>query len=164
MEETDQNVHKLNGKYSQGNSRSGRKPSVRNAETIQAVKNILDNDAAKDADDPNINSERKNPLGLSASSWCRTAKHDLRYPYKLVVSQKLKPEDISRKLTFADNILNHTTPADTYKTAFSDQANFSLDGGVNTQNTRHYAPRKERNQDQVGRPEQLRLERTIYPQ
>ena len=92
-------VHNLNSKNSPGLSHSGRKRSARTPENIQAVKDILDTDAAKPADADSINSARKNELGLSASTWCRIAKHDLKYhSYKLVVSQKLKPQDLPRLL------------------------------------------------------------------
>ena len=158
-------VHNLNSKNSPGLSHSGRKRSARTPENIQAVKDILDTDAAKPADADSINSARKNELGLSASTWCRIAKHDLKYhSYKLVVSQKLKPQDLPRRLAFAHNILDNTTPADTLHTAFSDKATFSLDGEVNTQNTRRYAPSKVRGQAVGGRPEQFRQEKTKYPQ
>ena len=158
-------VHNLNSKLSPGNTYSGRPRSVRTPPNIQAVKDVLDEDAIKDPDAPDINSARKNVLGISKSSWQRIAKDDLHYhSYKLIVSQKLKPEDHARRVRFANNILNNTTVADTKHTAFSDEATFSLDGEINTQNTRRYAPQKVRGENQGGRPEQFRLGKSKYPQ
>ena len=158
-------VHNLNSKTSPGVSYSGRLKSARTPENIEAVKNILDNDASKAVDDDSVNTARKNELGLDKSSWSRIAKLDLKYhSYKLVVSQKLKPEDLQRRLAFAHNILDNTTPADTAHTAFSDEATFNLDGEINTQNTRRYAPKKVRGEDIGGRPQHFRHEKTKYPQ
>ena len=49
-------VHNLNSKASPGLSHSGRKRRARTPANIQAVKDILDNDASKAADDDSINS------------------------------------------------------------------------------------------------------------
>ena len=62
-------VHNLNSKTSPGVSYSGRPKSARTPENIEAVKNILDNDASKAADDDSVNTARKNELGLAKSSW-----------------------------------------------------------------------------------------------
>ena len=47
---------------------------------------------------------------------------------------------------------------------FSDEATFSLDGEVNTQNIRRYAEKKVRGEDRGGKPEKFRHTKSKYPQ
>ena len=79
-------VHNLNSKNSPGESHSGRPRTAITPENIQAVQEMLYKDADKKADDPNVNSCRRNELGLSASSMCRIVKQELKYHcYRLAI-------------------------------------------------------------------------------
>ena len=62
-------VHNLNSSSSPGDSNSGREKSARTEENIAAVKAAVDADIDKPADDPTINSCRRNILGLKPSAW-----------------------------------------------------------------------------------------------
>lgn len=156
-------VHNLNSSVSPGDSHSGRKRTARSAHNIAAVKAVLDADAEKAADDPSINSCRRNVLGLNPSTWCRIANKDLQYhSYKLEQSHHLQPQDLPRRVSFAWHYIN-LSQADKNNVAYSDEATFSLDGEVNTQNIRRYAPRKEYGVDRGGKPEQFRHTKSKYP-
>ena len=63
------------------------------------------------------------------------------HPFKIIRSQKLVPADYPRRLQMCRYLVT-LTPADLTHFLFSDEANFDLDGNVNTQNVRRYAPRK----------------------
>ena len=75
--------HNLNSKQSAGNIFSG---SAWTPANIEAVKALLDADAKKEADDPNINTCRKNELGITPSSFCRIVKELKYHCYKMDVS------------------------------------------------------------------------------
>lgn len=156
--------HNLNSKQSAGDTFSGRSRSARTPENIEAVKALLDADAKKEADDPNINTCRKNELGITPSAFCRIVKELKYHCYKMDVSQKLNEGDNERRLQFANFVLNNLTDADLNNCAFSDEATFSLDGEVNTQNIRRYAEKKVHREDQGGKPAQFRHTKSKYPQ
>ena len=100
-------VHNLNSASSPGDTHSGRKRTARSEENIAAVKAAIDGDIDKAADDPTINTCRKNVLGLNPSTWCRIANKDLQYhSYKLEVSQGLLPKDYQRRMRFAQYFIS----------------------------------------------------------
>ena len=124
--------HNLNSKSSPCDTHFGRTP-----ENIAAVKAVLDADADKPADDPGINTCRRNILGLNPSTWSRIATKDLSYhSYKMERSQGLKPEDLPRRMRFADTFVN-LSRREMANIVYSDDATISLDGEVNI---RRYAP------------------------
>ena len=108
-----------------------------------AVRAVCAHDAAKDLDYPHspVSSCRRNVLGIGKSSWCRITFEEKLHPFKIIRSQKLVPADYPRRLQMCRYLVT-LTPADLTHFLFSDEANFDLDGNVNTQNVRRYAPRK----------------------
>lgn len=124
-------------------------------------------DADKELDQPHspVSSCRRNVLGLSAATWCRLVKQEKLHPYKIIKSHKLLPEDYPRRLQMCQYLVT-LTPAALSNFLFSDEAQFNLDGVVNSQNVRRYAPRKgslPAGQRQ-GRPRHFRQQRTNFPQ
>ena len=150
--------HNLNSKQSAGDTFSGRSRSAWTPVNIEAVKALLDTDAKKEADDPNISTCRKNELGITPSSFCRIVKELKYHCYKMDVSQKLNEGDNERRLQF---VLNNLTDADLNNCAFSDEATFFLDGEVNTQNIRRYTNKKVHREDQGGKPAQFRHTKSL---
>lgn len=156
-------VHNLNSKDSPGDSFSGRPRSVRIEENISAVKAVLDGDTVKDPDDPSVNSCRRNVLGIKPTSWHNIATKDLKYhSYKLEKSHGLNPEDFPRRLRFARFFTNLST-RQMANIAYSDEATFCMDGEVNSQNVRRYAPAKVYGQPVGGKPDHFRHIHTKYP-
>ena len=79
-------------------------------------------------------------MGIHPTTWHRITTKDLNYhSYKLKQSDRLKPEDYPRRVRFANHILTLSN-RQLANFAYSDEATFSLDGEVNTQNVRRYAP------------------------
>ena len=157
-------VHNLNNSMkSPRDSFSGRKRAARSEVKIAAVKAVLDGDSVKPADDPTISSCRRNTLGMNATAWHRIATKYLQYhSYKLEKSHGLKPEDFPRRVRFANHFLT-LSPQEMGIIAYSDEASFSMDGEVNTQNVRRYAPKKEYGQPVGGKPIQFRHTHSKYP-
>ena len=94
-------THNLNSKASPGDTHSGRPRTVRTPPNLQAEKDVLDRDSAKDLNDPvasPVSSARRNVLGFSKSSWSRIVQDINYHPYKIVRSQLLKPQDFNRRL------------------------------------------------------------------
>ena len=125
---------------------------------------MIEADAEKEADDPAINTCRKNELGLTPSTFCRIVKELKFHCYKMEVSQKLKDQDYKKRLQFANFVVNELTAADLSNCVFSDEATFSLDSEVNTKNIRRYAEKKVRGEDRGGKPEKFRHTKSKYPQ
>ena len=78
-------VHNLNSKTSPGPTHSGRPRTTRTPANTAAVKQVMDDDAAKRIGDGNVSpvsSARRNKLDMDKSSWSRIKK-DLRSYYKL---------------------------------------------------------------------------------
>ena len=157
-------THNLNSKTSPGETHSGRPRTVRTPENLEAEKNVLDRDGAKELDDPvasPVSSARKNVLGFGKSSWSRIAQ-DLKYhPFKMVRTQLLKPQDFNRRMLMCQHLVR-LTDQQLLNFCFSDEATFCLDGEVNTQNVRRYAPLKAHH-DNGGRPEHFVRRTTNYP-
>ena len=157
-------VHNLNSKSSPGETFSGRPRSAITPENIQAVQDMLDRDCEKEYDDPSINSCRRNELGIDRSTMSRIIKQHLHYHcYKMIKCQALLDTDLDRRRRFATYILNNLTEEDMLNTAFSDEATFTMDGMINSQNVRRYAPKKVRGGDEGGRPKNFRYKTSKFP-
>ena len=98
----------------------------------------MNRDAAKHIGARNtspVSSARRNSLMLSKSSWIST---DIKYhPFRPIKRQELKPEDLPRRIQFCTWI----------RTLTDNQLgklvlNFELNGSVNSQMVRQYAPLK----------------------
>lgn len=80
-------------------------------------------------------------LGLSKDSIARILHDKNMKPYKIQILQALNEEDVDRRLEFAEQQLAVMAEDDTYldRVIFSDEAIFTLHGGVNKQNVRYWA-------------------------
>lgn len=127
-----------------------RQRNARSAENIVAVRESVNANA-------NVSVVRRSQqLGFSPMSTWRILKKDLGlHPYKLILSQELKPADHGLRRTFTDwALLQLEQNADFGKQIiFSDEAHFWLNGVVNTQNCRFWCENN---------PRQL-VERPLHP-
>lgn len=118
----------------------------RSEENIAAV-------AASVQDDPNESiRHRSAELGLSRMTTQRILRLDLGlHPYKIVLTQKLLPEDHGKRREFADWALQMLAadPDFGQKIIFSDEANFYLSGHVNKQNCRYWAAHNPQQTEEV---------------
>ena len=116
---------------------SGRPKTGRSQENINRVHELL-------VDNPRGVSSRRNGLEISQSSFVRIVKYDLKWhPYEMRVRHQLKPTDFDRRISewiiekcrdrrFLANLI------------IGDEAGFAINGKVNSQNVREYAPHGER--------------------
>ena len=81
----------------------------------------------------------------------------------MVKCQELIESDYGRRISFAEHVLNRLNRARLLNTAFSDEATFTLDGMVNSQNVRKYCLKKTRGEEEGGRPEQFRHTTNKFP-
>lgn len=85
---------------------------------------------------------RSQELGISRTTLQRILKKDLHlYPYKVQLTQEIKPADHAQRRVFANWILQNQEADNNFskKILFSDEAHFHLDGYVNTHNCRIWA-------------------------
>jgi transposase len=76
--------------------------------------------------------------GIPKSSVHRCLKNELKlWPYKMTLHQSLKDEDYAKRLEFGKWLQNHD--ADICNILWSDEANISLHGNINTHNCRIWA-------------------------
>lgn len=110
-----------------------RQRNARSNENIAAVKESV-------ADRLNLSiTRRSQELGLSYSTTWRILRLDVGlHPYKIVLTQQLKPQDHLLHREFADWALEQLAndPDFGQKIIFSDEAHFWLNGYVNKQNCR----------------------------
>lgn len=110
-----------------------RRRRVRSAENIAAVAESI-------AEDPRLSIPRRSQqLGISQTSLQRILHKDLLlHPYKMQLTQELKPRDHGLRRTFVNWVLEMQTidPDFFRKIILSDEAHFHLDGYVNKQNCR----------------------------
>lgn len=110
-----------------------RQKSVRSQENIAAV-------AASVDEDPNLSIRRRSQeVGLCYSTtWTILTKDLGLVPYKIQLTQELKPQDHRLRRTFAEWSLSQLQldPEFNRKILFSDEAHFWLNGYVNKQNCR----------------------------
>ena len=131
IEGTSQNLNK---------GRSGRRRTTRDAQTINNVRLLLQ--ANRQPQQPRVTC-RRNPLGIPKSAFNRITKSDIKWhPYKMKVVQELKPGDYARRMRFC-NWFSARAPNVRFMSSIviGDEAVFSMDGTVNTQNIRCYAPK-----------------------
>lgn len=109
--------------------------TARSNENIAAVNESIRND-------PNQSiSRRSQELGLSQTTLWRILRKDLGlHPYKIKLTQELKPLDHLKRRNFSDWALGklHENPEFHRKIIFSDEAHFWLNGFVNKQNMRYW--------------------------
>lgn len=109
---------------------------ARSEENIAAV-------AASIEEDHRMSIRRRSAaLGLSTTTTQRILRLDLgQHPYKMVLTQQLKPEDHRMRREFADWALAMLThdPDFGQTIIFSDEAHFCLSGYVNKQNCRYWS-------------------------
>ena len=114
--------------------RSGRKRTGRSQENIAKVKEVLENNHEVSC--------RRNHSELPPATFFRIYKFDLKFhPYKIFRRHELTPADFSRRLKFCQWLLEQDEHFLT-NLVIGDEAAFCLDGKVNTQNIRRYAPQK----------------------
>lgn len=108
---------------------------ARSVENIAAVE-------ASVANDPNQSiSRRSQELGLSETTLWRILHKDLGlHPYKIKLTQELKPLDHMKRRTFSNWALDMMEENEEFhrKIIFSDEAHFWLNGFVNKQNMRYW--------------------------
>lgn len=113
-----------------------RQRTGRSNENIVAVQ-------ASVADDPNQSIPRRSQeLGIPQTTLWRILRKDLGlHPYKIKLTQELKPLDHLKRRTFSDWALEKLRhdPDFHRKIIFSDEAHFWLNGFVNKQNMRYWS-------------------------
>ena len=95
------------------------------------------------SDDPHSSQRRAaNHLDISRTTIRRILKDLKWHPYKLQLVQQLHPTDKMGRMTFAEQELDRISqdPNRLLRIAFSDEAHFHIDGGVNRHNCRYWAP------------------------
>lgn len=115
--------------------KSGRPRSARNTRNIDRVS------ASVERDPETSQNRRAQQLNLSQSSLQRILRKDLHlFPYKIQITQQLKPADKPRRLAYAKFVVNMAqTDRDFWQNIImSDEAHFELSGKVNKQNCRIY--------------------------
>uniref|UniRef100_A0A0K2U960 Putative LOC100572414 [Acyrthosiphon pisum] n=1 Tax=Lepeophtheirus salmonis TaxID=72036 RepID=A0A0K2U960_LEPSM len=107
-----------------------------------SVKNIVAASASIQ-DDPNLSLTRRSQLlGISVTSLWRILRKDLRlHPYKIKLTQELKPLDLFKRREFVKWAEGkfESDPDFQRKMIFSNEAHFWLNGFVNKQNMRYWA-------------------------
>lgn len=107
--------------------------NIRSAENIAVVAQSVE-------EDPNLSIPRRaQHLGLSYGSLWRILHLDLHlHPYKIQLTQELKPQDHTQRRMYANWVIEQQAIDNDFsnKIFFSDEAHFSLCGYVNKQNCR----------------------------
>ena len=152
---------------SPGATHSGRPKTATTLANAAAVRAVCARDADKELDQPHspVSLCWRNVLGLDKFTWYCLVRQEKLHPYKIIKSHKLQPEDYPHRLQMC-HYLATLTPAALSNFLFSDEAQFNLDGTVNSQNARQYSPRKgslPAGQRQ-GRPGHFWQEKTNFPQ
>ena len=84
-------------------------------------------------------SVRHNETNLSKSTFHRILKKDIRlHPYKMQIKHELQPCDYARRRTFCNWFISKDQRF-TERLVVTDEAAFSMNGRVNTQNTRFWS-------------------------
>jgi transposase len=113
--------------------RSGRKRTERSEENVEIVQQQL-------LENPGI-SCRRNGVDIDKSTFNRIVKLDLKwYAYKMHVRHELLDTDLPRRRNFAHWFLQRNVRF-VENIVIGDEAAFHLNGKVNNQNVRQYAPR-----------------------
>lgn len=122
----------------QNKGNSGRRRSSRSPQNIQAVQNLLQQ---PQQNRPQQISSRRNGLGLTQSTFSRITRLDLRlHPFKMIRHHELFQGDPARRVAFCNWLLARPQRfLDNF--GIGDEASFAMNGTVNSQNVREYAPR-----------------------
>ena len=114
---------------------SGRHRTGRSARNIAAVQQELQRN-------PSASAHRHN-APISKSTFNRIVKNDLHYyPYRVLTQHALEPGDPARRINFCQWLIGRGGRF-LIKVLIGDEASFSMDGKVNTWNTREYAPKNQ---------------------
>ena len=147
-------VHNLN------KGRSGRPLSALTPENLQLVDELLESEVDLPAR-VSRSSARKHrlPIPMTKSSFNRATKKLGYHPYKLLLRHKLNPADIPRRVSMCQHIIqqNDDDPSWLSNLWTSDEANFNLNGVVNSKNVLCYAPKGQ------GTPENFSIETVKNP-
>ena len=115
---------------------SGRPRTARSPENIAAVRRLLEQN-------PRDMSARRNPIEISPAGFNRITRLDLGWhPYRMHVRHELLPDDYRRRLHFSE-WFNQKCEEPNFLENFviGDEATFSMNGEVNSQNVCQYAPK-----------------------
>lgn len=114
---------------------SGRRRTTRSEENIADVRALLE-------ENPHV-SARHNPIQISRAGFNRITRLDIRWhPYRMHVRHQLLAADFARRLRFAEWFVQHCRRENFLRSIIiGDEAAFSMNGEVNSQNVRQYAPR-----------------------
>ena len=134
------NVHKYKThgtSLNRNKGNSGRKISVRTDEQIDEIRELL-------IVNPKVVA-RRNGVGISKTTFNKITKYDLKFhPYRIHRRHGLRPNDFPRRERFCHWFLrNCRNPRFLTNLIISDEVGFAMNGKVNTQNVRHYAPKGE---------------------
>ena len=120
--------------------------TIQNARPVGAPRTVRSRENVKRVRQALLRSPRRSArrhsteLGISARSVRRILHEDLHFhPYKVVISQQLKPTDHEQRLNFARQMKTIFEANDNLTLLMSDEAHFHLNGMVNTQNFRYWA-------------------------
>ena len=115
---------------------SGRRRTARSEENVAAVRDLLE-------ETPRGVSARRNHVEVSKSSFNRITRLDLRWhPYRMHVRHELLPDDLPRRLRYAQWFNQRCrNPNFLQSIIIGDEAGFAINGEVNSQNVREYAPK-----------------------
>lgn len=117
-------------------SHASRRRTKRTDENIEAVR------ASVEAEPRTSALRRSRELGLARETARLIIRKDLKlFPYKIQMAQKLNPADYVRRLNYAKWCIEMAKTDTNFwrKIIMSDEAHFTLNGGVNKQNCRFYA-------------------------
>ena len=111
---------------------SGRSRTGRSQRNIARVRHAIQRN-------PQI-SARRNTVGLPSATFNRITRLDLHYhPYRVHTQQALQAGDPARRLAYCQWLVARP-PRFMVNVIVGDEAEFHMDGRVNTWNTRHYGP------------------------
>lgn len=96
-------------------------------------------------------------LGVSHTSVLKILKEEKKHPYKLQYVQELLEDDFDRRIQFCETMMDRIdrNQISSLHVLFSDEATFTLNGEVNRQNCRYWAPEN---------PHWIRENHTQWPQ
>ena len=140
--------------------RSGRKASVLTEENLEKMKAMIEAEVDLPARMARSSCRKHNlDVPMSKSSFNRGIKKLGFHPYKLICKHKLKEADIPKRLAMCNYILskNDDDPQWLSNLWTSDEANFNLNGLVNTKNVLCYSAKN------GGRPENFSIETVKHP-
>ena len=140
--------------------RSGRKISVLTEYNLKKMQDMIDSEKELPARVARSSCRKHNlNFAMSRSSFNRGIKKLGYHPYKLIYKHKLKEADIPKRLDMCNFITRKydEDPNWLSKLWTSDEANFNLNGLVNSKNVLCYSPKNS------GRPENFCVETVKHP-